>query len=302
MNRRRFIQNTALTMTTIGSGLKTAGAAAAGAPTKESQAAPGDALIDTHVFISRWPFRRVPGDESAQHLAEKLQSRGVTEAWVGSFDALLHRDIAAVNARLAEECAAQRDVRFLPFGAVNPMLPDWEDDLRRCHEQYRMKGIRLHPDFHGYALNDPRFERLLDLATQRRMVVQIGLGMEDPRLQAPLGKVPPANPAPLADVLPKYAQAKVVLLNFWRTYRNNRVLQVRLNSLPQVCFDLATMEMMAGIEEALQEVPGLRLVFGSYAPFYNFGSSWRKLEESMLSPEVLAAIRHGEARRMIEAA
>jgi predicted TIM-barrel fold metal-dependent hydrolase len=300
MNRRVFIRNAALAAATAAVGYKGAKAqaeAAAAGPATEPGAKD---LIDTNVYVSRWPYRRLPYDRSAK-LVQLLDGYGVASAWTGSFDALLHRDLSAVNARLANECASEGKGILVPFGSVNPTLPDWEEDLRRCHEVHRMPGIRLHPDFHGYALDDPLFGRLMEMATARGLIVQIALGMEDPRTQPPSARFAAPHPGPLADLLPKLPKARVVLLNFFRSYGYNRVLLVRLNGLPQVSFDMAMVEGLAGLGELLGNVGSIRLLFGSYAPFYNFESSRLKLQESELGPEQLAAIRHGNASALLGA-
>jgi hypothetical protein len=60
----------------------------------------------------------------------------------------------------AEACQANNAEILLPFGTVNPALPDWEEDLRRCQEKYRMPGIRLYPSYHNYTLQTPEVARL----------------------------------------------------------------------------------------------------------------------------------------------
>ena len=250
-------------------------------------------LIDTNVHLSRWPFRRVANDDTTG-LARKLKQLKITEAWAGSFDALLHRDLSAVNERLIEECRRHGEGILKPFGSVNLSLPDWEEDARRCAEVYRMKGIRLYPNYHQYKLEDPRFRKLLAMAADRGLIVQIAVMMEEERTQHPLMRLAHVNPAPLIGLLKEIPKARVVLQNCFRAVRGGLLL--KLQSTRRVWFDISTLEGMAGIERMLQLLPVDRLVFGSHAPFYIIESALLKLRESRLSETQVNAISFKNAQ------
>src|SRR4029453_11042197 len=83
-------------------------------------------ITDTNVNLSRWPFRRLPGDDPAD-LVARLRKHNVTQVWAGSFEALLHEDVAGVNMRLAANCKRYGEGMLLPFGTVNLRLPDWKE-------------------------------------------------------------------------------------------------------------------------------------------------------------------------------
>ncbi|NJN05905.1 MAG: amidohydrolase family protein [Rhodobacteraceae bacterium] len=255
------------------------------------------ALIDTNVSLARWPFRRCPLDDTPA-LVSKLREHGVTQAWAGTFDALLHKDLTTANARLADECLRHGKGLLVPIGAINPTLPDWETDLRRCGEEHKMPGIRLLPNYHGYTLDAPVFERLLATATERGLLVQIALVLEDDRTQLALAKAAPTDAAPLPALLKKHPKARVQLLNAFRTLRGKPVLDL---AAVGARFEIATLEGVAGIGRMLPQLPPDRLCFGSHAPFYYFESAKLKLQESVLTTTQLAALTHDNARKLLAA-
>ena len=177
MNRRLFIQSTA--------------AAAATPLLALEQVAE---RVDVNFAIGPWPFRDLPKLDG-----DSLKQRGITQAITGSLEALLTRDIAAVNARLAEACAKSAGL-LLPAGTLHPLLPAWREDLRRCRDEHGMKVIRLHPNYHGYTLADPIFAEMHDAITEAGLAVQIVAQMEDQRTQHPLVQAAPVDLKPLHEV------------------------------------------------------------------------------------------------------
>jgi len=253
-------------------------------------------LIDVNVSLSRWPARRLPCDDTAA-LTTMLRRQGVKQAWAGSFDGLLHKGVGSANARLADECRPHGRGLLVPFGSINPKLSDWEEELRRCANEHHMPGIRLYPNYHGYKLNDPDFARLLRLAAERGLMVQLVVGMEDERMMHPILRVEPVDPTPLADVVKQTSGLRLVLLNALRTLRGQLLLD--LIRTGDVYVEISMLEGVGGVSNLLAQVPMPRVLFGSHAPFFYFESALLKLKESPLSAEELRGIQAGNARCLL---
>ena len=253
-------------------------------------------LIDTNAWLGQWPIRRLALDTPAA-LASKLKQNDVSRAWVSSFDGILHKDIGAVNARLAEQC---RDFPiFEPIGVINPTLPRWEADVETCAKQHRMRGLRVLPGYHGYKLDDPRFAALLKLATSHQLAVQIVVTLEDERTQNPLLRVPPVDLTPLPPLAVAVTGARVMLLNWLRVSGGKPTLLALQKT--RVFLDIAMVEGIAGIESVLDDFPVAQLCFGSYAPVFYFESAKLKLRESDLTDVQLDAITQANAQRFLGA-
>jgi len=292
-SRRTFLK--ALTATTTVTGLLTPHASLnASRLSPRPAAAP---ITDVNVSLGSWPFRRLPLEKPAD-LVAKLRQKGVRQAWVGNFDALLHKDVGQANSHLAKICRQHGRGLLLPFGTVHPAQPDWREELHRCVDQYQMRGIRLYPNYHGYTLDDPRFSELLDEAIRLRLIVQLALVMEDERMMHPLGRVAPVDTSPLATLVKARPGLRLVLVNALRTLRARPLLE--LLAAGNVSVEISMLEGVGGLETLLAQMPHTRVLFGSHAPLFYFESAWLKLQESAPNPTKLQAIRSENARRLLE--
>jgi predicted TIM-barrel fold metal-dependent hydrolase len=293
-DRRQFIQTSL-----VSTALPIAVSAAHGA-----ESADGPEIIDTNIHLFEWPYRQLKYART-ESLVAKLRKHRITKGWAGSFEAVLQKRLDLVNRRLSEECAARGDGMLVPIGSVNPAWPDWEEDLRRCHEQYRMTGLRLYPVYHGYTLDDAEFKRLLIAATKRGLLVQIVLRLEDERVHHPTLVISAVDLGPFPEVLKKLPEAKVQLLNAAGPLLANHVAVLVKET--NVTFDIAATEENGGVGKLIEgknpsyrgAIPVERLLFGSHAPYFPCESALLKLFESPLSREQLEKLMRGNARRLL---
>lgn len=285
MNRRDFLYTTAAA---------TAGFAALDLSAAEPSGNGMAGLIDTNVTLGRWPIRRLPFDDTPA-LAAKLRKHGVTQAWAGNFGAVFVKDTGTINEWLAAECRKRGRGLFVPFGTLNPRLPGWETELRRCRADHKMPGLRLHPNYHGYNLNEPEFAKLLALAAEHKLLVQISVSIEDERTQNPLARAPIVDVKPLLSLLKTAPAPRVMLLNWHRGVALPLVKQLAELG---VNFDIATVENVGGVAKLIEEISSTHLLFGSHAPFFYFESAQLKMKESALDEKTERAISVGNAQAL----
>jgi len=92
--------------------------------------------------------------------------------------------------------------RLIPFGTFHPDFADWECEFERLAIA-GIRGIKIHPDFQGFSLDDPRLEPILETIGERfLLMVHIG-----DRLPPELN---PSSPQKLAALLDKFPRLKVI--------------------------------------------------------------------------------------------
>src|SRR5213592_3905357 len=305
IDRRKFLKNSLLGVAAVSFADRqplAAQTAAGSAAVATSSRAPG--IIDTNVNLFSWPFRALKYCDT-KALVAKLRKHRVVEAWAGSFEALLSKDMNGVNTRLADECRAQGPGFLIPFGSVNLAWPDWEEDVRRCHEVHKMAGLRIYPGYQPFDLDHPAMESLVKMTAERGLVLQVVFGMEDPRVHHPIINVGPVTFGPLLRAVEGTPDAKVELLHFSGSSPGADLAQFMRET--NTFIDISRLEGNGAIGRMIGSITGLpsarapvdRIVFGSHAPYFPVETAILKLIESPLDVQQLQAIMQGSARRLL---
>lgn len=64
--------------------------------------------------------------------------------------------------------------RAVPFGTIHPDYPDWKNELARLYD-HGIRGLKLHPDFQGFRLDDPRLIPILaEITGNFTLMVHVG--------------------------------------------------------------------------------------------------------------------------------
>jgi len=114
---------------------------------------------------------------------------GVRQAWVSSLEAVFRSDYLDCYRELVGR-VRQVGRRLKPALTLNPSYPGWEEDLAGALSIAKPVAIRLHPNYHGYALTDERALGLLRRSAKLDLPVLVAVRLQDERLHHPACQVP----------------------------------------------------------------------------------------------------------------
>lgn len=139
-------------------------------------------LIDSNAYVGHWPFRQLK-DNNCKGLLERMDKFGIDLSLVSNLNGVFYKNTQHANEELYEEIRSNKkyEKRFLPFAVINPIYNGWKDDLEICTKKLGMKGIRLHPVYHGYDLDNPACVELVKTARDKGLVVAMSLRIVDAR-------------------------------------------------------------------------------------------------------------------------
>lgn len=126
-------------------------------------------IIDAHAHLGCInPCHVVMPDVDDKILA--MDSLGVEKSAVSTFLAI-GPEVERGNDQLAEAIRRYPD-RIIGYGVVNPRVREQViPELTRCFDKLSMTAIKLHPQFHGYSIEDPICEPVFEFANARKCAV-----------------------------------------------------------------------------------------------------------------------------------
>ena len=112
--------------------------------------------IDINAHVGHWPFKKLRYNTCAA-LLERMDRFGVDVSIVSNLNGIFYKNTRSANEELQTEIGSSRRFRdrLVPFAVLNPIYAGWKDDLEACVGKAGMKGVRLYPAYHDYALTDP---------------------------------------------------------------------------------------------------------------------------------------------------
>ena len=230
--------------------------------------------IHTHAFHPKIAHKAVDhlnsfysitcsGDGTIANLLERESEAGLEKCVVLCAATAPAQVIPANNYAISLQ--KEHPDQVIAFGTVHPGYDNWESELTRI-KAAGIRGIKLHPDFQSFWLDDPRLLPIFE-AAQKDFVFEIHIGdRTSPEKN-------PSCPYKLASILRQFPGMRVIAAHFGGYRMWSHALEVFSdNRFENLWFDTSSTTPFATPELAhklLNTFPRERILFGTDWPLYD---------------------------------
>ena len=230
--------------------------------------------IHTHAFHPKIAHKAVDhlnsfysitcsGDGTIANLLEREQAAGLEKCVVLCAATAPAQVIPANNYAISLQ--REHPDQVIAFGTVHPAYDNWEQELARI-KAAGIRGIKLHPDFQSFWLDDPRLLPIFE-AAQKDFVFEIHIGDKTSPDKNP------SCPYKLASILRQFPGIRVIAAHFGGYRMWSHALDVFSgNNFENLWFDTSSTTPFATPELAhklLRTFPRERILFGTDWPLYD---------------------------------
>ena len=186
-----------------------------------------------------------------------------------------------------------RDSALVGFGSVHPDAPDWQDELERLHAA-GIKGIKLHPEYQGFCVDDPKMKPVYKKISEYGFVTLFHSGQD-------YGYPPPYScmPENMARAL-KWFDAPVVAAHWGAAGYGEQVLKYLCGE--NVYFDVSFgyCAMPKCVAQMIIDKHGVdRMLFGSDMPWHRPKWEMRLINSLDLNDADREKIYSGNAKKLL---
>jgi len=122
-------------------------------------------VFDCHGHIGPSFIHHIPGNDAGA-MVQTMDRLGVDVLCI-SGEAGIGCDHCAGNDLVAEATRTYPD-RFMGYASINPNhAEEADEELNRCFSDPGFKAVKIHPTFHGYPADGPRYRAAWEFAARR---------------------------------------------------------------------------------------------------------------------------------------
>ncbi|MGI6664810.1 MAG: amidohydrolase family protein [Christensenellaceae bacterium] len=157
-----------------------------------------DAMTNLEKTAELTPY----GNGTIEALLERNQKRGIAKSVLLNI-AVSTKSVTRMNDFAIE--MANREASLLPFGTLHPELKNWEAEMLRLKEN-GIKGIKLHPCYQKFEMNDQKVYPMYEAITAQEMIVLFHGGLDPLDMSKDY-----ASPKAILQVKQNFPQMKMVV-------------------------------------------------------------------------------------------
>ncbi len=162
--------------------------------------------------------------------------------------------------------------RLIYFASIDPAQVDFRDELRRCHQDQRCRGIKLAPIYQGVHPLDPRYREIYTYCQRHNLPIMIHMATTFSG-GTPLEY---ARPAHMDQVASEFPDLRIVLPHLGHPWEGETISVIRRNR--NVFADVSALyhrpwQFYNSMRLLVEYRAERKVLFGSDFPFSNTGDS-----------------------------
>ena len=228
-------------------------------------------------------------DGTAATLLKSGAAAGITDFLVHSVATTPHQ-VRSVNEFVAAEVRQFPD-KLIGFGTLHPAGEDIEGDLAHLRE-LGLKGVKLHPDFLGIAIDDPSYFKIYELCSDAGLPICFHTG--DDRYDF-------SNPNRVAPLARRFSRLKIIAAHFggYTLWEEGSIAFKDIKNIVVDCSSSLFALSPDKAREIVRRYGADRVLFGTDYPMWPAEKEIERFFDMGLTQEENELILHANAERLL---